>query len=42
MTWLTPDALDREKWRWRDMNPQHGGWDQSLWVALQEVWRRAL
>lgn len=32
--WLTPDALDREHWRWRGMRRQKGGWDQELWVAL--------
>lgn len=42
MTWLTPDELDREKWRWRRQRPQRGGWDQALWVLVQEAWRLAL
>ena len=42
MTWLTPDALDREKLRWTRWKRQHGGWSQPLWVVLQEEWRRAL
>lgn len=39
MSWMTPDALDRERWRWRRWKPQHGGWNQRLWVAVQEQWR---
>lgn len=42
MTWLTPDALDREKLRWTRWKPQHGDFDQALWVELQETWRLAL
>jgi hypothetical protein len=42
MTWLTPDELDREKWRWRGMRPQHGGWDQERWIVIQDEWRCAL
>lgn len=42
VTWLTPAELDREKLRWRRHKGQHGGWDQALWVVLQDEWRRAL
>lgn len=42
MTWLTPAELDREKLRWRRHKGQHGGWDQALWVRVQDEWRRAL
>lgn len=40
--WLTPAELDREHWRWRGMRRQKGGWDQALWVRVQDEWRRAL
>lgn len=40
--WLTPSELDREKWRWRGMRPQRGGWNQPLWIVLQETWRQAV
>ena len=39
MPWFSPDALDREHWRWTRWKPQHGGWDQEMWVRLQETWR---
>ena len=39
MPWFPSDALDREHWRWTRWNPQHGGWDQEMWVRLQETWR---
>lgn len=42
MTWLTPAALDLERMRWRRFKPQHGGWNQHLWIALSDEWRRAL
>jgi hypothetical protein len=28
-SWLSPDALDREHWRWTRWKPQHGGWDDE-------------
>lgn len=37
-----PDELDREHWRWLGWKRQHGGWDQPLWIALQEAWRHAI
>lgn len=40
--WFSPAALDREHWRWRGMRRQKGGWDQALWVRVQDEWRRAL
>ena len=42
MTWLTPDELDRERLHWRRWKPQRGGWNQGLWIVLQDEWRRAL
>lgn len=42
MNWMTPDALDRERWRYRRFKPQHGGWNQWLWIALQAEWRKGL
>ena len=40
--WRTPGELDRERMRYRSMKPQRGGWRQSLWIVLQEEWRRTL
>lgn len=40
MNWPTPAELDRERMRWVRWKPQRGGWDQALWVALWEQWRR--
>lgn len=42
VNWLTPDELDRERLRWRRWKPQRGGWNQGLWVEVQDEWRRAL
>lgn len=42
MTWLTPDEIDRERWRWRQWKRQHGGWDQPLWIVLQDQWWASL
>lgn len=42
IAWFSPDALDREHWRWTRWKPQRGGWNQRLWVILQEQWQRAL
>lgn len=42
MNWMTPDALDRERWRYRRFKPQRGGWNQWLWIALQAEWRKGL
>lgn len=42
MRWLSPNELDRENFRWTRWKPQHGGWVQSLWIVLQEDWRKAV
>lgn len=41
MRWMSPDELDREHWRWTRWKPQKGGWDQALWLVMQEEWRRS-
>ena len=41
-TWLTPDALDREHWRWTRWKRQHGDFETAFWAELQETWRLAL
>lgn len=42
MTWLTPAQVDRERMLWRRWRPQRGGWNQMLWIGLQERWRQAV
>jgi hypothetical protein len=42
VTWLTPSELDLHNWQFRGFKPQKGGWDQWLWIRLQDDWRRAL
>lgn len=42
MPWMTPGALDRERIRWRRWKPNHGGWNQPLWIRLQAAWQRAM
>ena len=37
---MTPNELDRERWRFRGMKNQRGGWNQSLWIEVQDKWRR--
>lgn len=41
-SYLTPSELDLEHWRWVRWKPQHGGWDQPLWVRMQDDWRQAV
>lgn len=39
MNWMTPAQVDQERVRWRRWKPQRGGWNQSLWIRVQEQWR---
>lgn len=41
-SWMTPRQLDVERTTYRRMKPQHGGWNQALWLVLQDTWRRAM
>lgn len=41
-SWKTPRHIDVERIAFRRMKPQHGGWDQALWLAVQDAWWRGL
>lgn len=40
-SWMTPRQLDVERITHRRMKPQHGGWNQALWLVVQDTWWRA-
>lgn len=40
-SWMTPRQLDVERIAYRRMKPQHGGWNQALWLVVQDTWWRA-
>ena len=36
---MTPDQLDQERWIYRGWKQQRGGWNQELWILINEIWR---